>query len=128
MPDASDPKFLADENVGKLGRWLRILGYDVAYQSPALDAQLALKALRENRVILTRDREFVERRMVERYMLLTSQDPIEQLKQVIQTFGLKLDRDSFFTRCLDCNTPIESVPKAEVQSVVPDYVYRTQDQ
>ena len=51
MPDASDPKFLADENVGKLGRWLRILGYDVAYQSPALDAQLALKALRENRVI-----------------------------------------------------------------------------
>ena len=94
MPDASDPKFLADENVGKLGRWLRILGYDVAYQSPALDAQLALKALRENRVILTRDREFVERRMVERYLLLTSQDPIEQLKQVIQTFDLKLDRNS----------------------------------
>ena len=122
------PKFLADENVGKLGRWLRILGYDVAYQSPALDAQLALKALRENRVILTRDREFVERRMVERYLLLTSQDPIEQLKQVIQTFGLKLDRNSFFTRCLDCNTAIESVPKAEVQSVVPEYVYRTQDQ
>ena len=103
MTDASDPKFLADENVGKLGRWLRILGYDVAYQSPALDAQLALKALRENRVILTRDREFVERRMVERHLLLTSQDPIEQLKQVIQTFHLKLDRDSFFTRCLDCN-------------------------
>ena len=65
MTDAPSPKFLADENVGKLGRWLRILGYDVAYQSPALDAQLALKALRENRVILTRDREFVERRMVE---------------------------------------------------------------
>ena len=128
MTDASDPKFLADENVGKLGRWLRILGYDVAYQSPALDAQLALKALRENRVILTRDREFVERRMVERHLLLTSQDPIEQLKQVIQTFHLKLDRNSFFTRCLDCNTPIQSVPKAEVRSAVPDYVYRTQDQ
>ena len=127
MPDAPDPKFLADENVGKLGRWLRILGYDVAYQSPALDAQLALKALRENRVILTRDREFVERRMVERSLLLTSQDPIEQLKQVIRTFHLELDHNSFFTRCLDCNTPIESVPKAEVRSVVPDYVYRTQD-
>ena len=57
--------------------------------------------------------------MVERYLLLISQDPIEQLKQVIQTFHLKLDRDSFFTRCLDCNTPIESVPKAEVQSGCP---------
>ena len=122
------PKFLADENVGKLGRWLRILGYDVAYQSPALDAQLALKALRENRIILTRDREFVQRRMVERHLLLTSQDPVEQLKQVIRTFHLKLDRNAFFTRCLDCNTPIQSVPKAEVRSVVPDYVYRTQDQ
>lgn len=122
------PKFLADENVGKLGRWLRILGYDVAYQSPALDAQLALNALRENRIILTRDREFVQRRMVERHLLLTSQDPVEQLKQVIRTFQLELDRNSFFTRCLDCNTPIQSVPKAEVQSVVPEYVYRTQDQ
>ena len=66
--------------------------------------------------------------MVERHLLLTSQDPIEQLKQVIETFDLKLDRNSFFTRCLDCNTPIESVPKVDVQSVVPDYVYRTQDQ
>ncbi len=128
MADALDPKFLADENVGKLGRWLRILGYDVAYQSPALDAQLALKALRENRVILTRDREFVQRRMVERYLLLTSQDPVEQLKQVIQVFHLKLDCDSFFTRCLSCNTPIQFVPKADVRSAVPDYVYRTQDQ
>lgn len=128
MPDASCPKFLADENVAKLGRWLRILGYDVAYQSPALDAQLALKALRENRIILTRDREFVQRQMVERHLLLTSQDPVEQLRQVIQTFRLKLDRNSFFTRCLDCNTPIQSVPKTEVRSVVPDYVYRTQDQ
>ena len=52
--------------------------------------------------------------MVERYLLLTSQDPIEQLKQVLQTFHLEIDQDSFFTRCLDCNTPIESVPKAEV--------------
>ena len=127
MTNVPTQKFLADENVGKLGRWLRILGYDVAYQSPALDAQLALKALRENRIILTRDREFVERRMVERHLLLASQDPIEQLRQVLQTFHLKLDHNSFFTRCLDCNTPIESVSKADVQSVVPEYVHRTQD-
>ena len=40
------------------------LGYDVAYQSPATDAQLALKALRENRVILTRDRDFTQKRQV----------------------------------------------------------------
>ncbi len=128
MTDSPGPKFLADENVGKLGKWLRILGYDVSYQSPATDAQLALKALRENRVILTRDRDFLERCMVEQCLLLASQDPVEQLKQVIRAFNLKLNHDSFFTRCLDCNTVIQPVPKAQVRSAVPAYVYRAQDQ
>jgi hypothetical protein len=122
------PKFLADENVAKLGKRLRILGYDVAYQSPATDAQLALKALRENRVILTRDRGFPRRRMVEKRLLLASQDPVEQLKQVIQTFGLRLNPERFFTRCLDCNSVIEQVSREAVKAVVPDYVYRTQNQ
>ncbi|MCZ6676959.1 MAG: Mut7-C RNAse domain-containing protein, partial [Candidatus Poribacteria bacterium] len=124
MADVPGPKFLADENVAKLGKWLRILGYDVAYQSPATDTQLALKALREDRVILTRDRGFSRRRIVEHCLLLTTQDPIEQFKQVIQAFNLKLNRNSFFTRCLDCNTLIQPVPKEKVQSAVPAYVYR----
>lgn len=128
MADFPWPKFLADENVGKLGKWLRTLGYDVAYQSPATDAQLALKALRENRVILTRDRDFTKRRMVERYLLLSSQSPVEQLRQVIRVFSLELNHDSFFSRCLDCNTVIQPVPKAQVRSTVPDYVYRTHNQ
>ena len=122
------PKFLADENVAKLGKWLRILGYDVAYESPATDAHLALKALRENRVILTRDRGFSQRRMVEKCLLLASQNPIEQLRQVIQTFRLRLDPSQFFTRCLNCNSPIQPMPKEAVKDLVPDYVYRVHKQ
>jgi uncharacterized protein with PIN domain len=128
MPDLSGPKFLADENVSKLGKWLRILGYDVAYQSPATDGQLALKALRENRVILTRDRDFSKRRMVEQCLLLTSQDTVEQLKEVIQTFELEPNQDRFFTRCLACNAVIQPIAKEKARAAVPDYVYRTHDQ
>ena len=96
MSEQPDPKFLPDENVAKLGKWLRILGYDVAYESPAADAQLALRVLRENRVLLTRDFDFVKRCMVEQFLLLTSQDPLEQLQHVFQSFSLNPDRNSLF--------------------------------
>ena len=128
MRETPEPKFLADENVAKLGKWLRILGYDVAYYSPATDAQLALIALREGRIILTRDRGFLERRMAERCLFIESQDAIEQFRQVMQTLGLKPQRDRLFTRCLSCNVPIEAISKAEVRSVVPDYVYEHHDE
>ena len=128
IEEPPNPKFLADENVAKLGKWLRILGYDVAYRSPATDAQLALLALREGRVILTRDRGFLERRMAEKCLLIESQDAVEQLQQVIQTLGLKPERDRLFTRCLSCNVLIVPIPKAEVRSVVPDYVYKNHNE
>ena len=96
MSEQPDPKFLADENVAKLGKWLRILGYDVAYESPATDAQLYIRELCENHVLLTRDRDFVIRRMVEQFLLLTSQDPLEQLQHVFQSFSLNPDRNSLF--------------------------------
>ena len=124
----SKPKFLADENVAKLGKWLRIIGYDVAFQSPATDAELARRASCEGRIILTRDRDFLKRRIGPKCLLLTSQDTVEQLQTVIEAFGLKLDRDDFFTRCLRCNVPLEAIRKEEVKSLVSAYVYQTYDQ
>ena len=92
----SKPKFLADENVAKLGKWLRIIGYDVAYQSPATDAELAQRASCEGRIILTRDRDFLKRHTRPKCLLLTSQDTVEQLRTVIEAFGLTLDREGIF--------------------------------
>ena len=122
------PKFLADENVAKLGKWLRIIGYDVAYQSPATDAELAQRASCEGRIILTRDRDFLKRHTRPKCLLLTSQDTVEQLRTVIEAFGLTLDREGFFTRCLKCNIPLEAIRKEEVKSLVSAYVYQTYDQ
>ena len=120
-------KFLADENVGKLGRWLRVLGYDAAYYALDSDAEIAARALKEGRIILTRDSDFLERKMVESCVLLESIDTCEQLKQVIRELKLNPTEDKIFTRCVECNVTVEPVEKSEIRSKVPTYVYQTQE-
>ncbi len=127
MSCSEELKFIADENVFKLGRWLRILGYDVVYYSPSSDAELAGRALKENRIILTRDHDFLEMKTVERCLLLESTNPIEQLKQVIETFNLTPTEEGIFSRCVKCNASIEPIDKTAVFSKVPLYVYKTQE-
>ena len=127
MSLSKELKFIADENVFKLGRWLRILGYDVIYYSPSSDAELAGRALKENRIILTRDHDFLEMKTVERCLLLESTNPIEQLKQVIKTFNLTPTEERIFSRCVKCNVSIEPIDKTAVFSKVPLYVYKTQE-
>ena len=123
--DRSEPKFIVDENVIKLGRWLRMLGVDAAFYPISSDNELVRIAIRENRIILTRDRHFLDRRV--KCFLLKSSDPIEQLCQVIEEFGIEVSEERFLSRCLECNVPIEEVKdKAEIKDLVPPYVYKTQ--
>jgi len=120
-------KFLADENVGKLGRWLRVLGYDAVCYSLPSDAEIAARALKEGRIILTRDSDFLEKKMVERCVHLESINTGEQLRQVISELNLTPTEDKIFTRCVECNVPIEQIGKSEICSKVPTYVYQTQE-
>lgn len=123
----SSPKFLADENVGKLCKWLRILGYDVAYYSPISDSELVRKALKEERTILTRDGRLIERKLARKFLLLTSHDPMEQLYEVISKFKLQPSKELLLSRCIKCNILISPVEKSEVLNFIPPYVYETQD-
>ena len=123
---SSEPKFVVDENVIKLGRWLRMLGIDAAFYPISSDNELIRIAIRENRIILTRDRHFLDRHI--RCFILESIDPIQQLCQVIEAFDLEISEERFLSRCLECNVPIEDVgSKEEVRELVPPYVYRTQE-
>ncbi|RKY03012.1 hypothetical protein DRP77_07010, partial [Candidatus Poribacteria bacterium] len=68
---------------------------------------------------------FLDRRV--KCFLLKSSDPIEQLCQVIEEFGIEVSEERFLSRCLECNVPIEEVKdKAEIKDLVPPYVYKTQ--
>lgn len=119
-------KFIADVMLGKLARWLRILGYDVAYDPYAEDEELVARAVTEGRILLTKDRHLVERwRKKLRqhgYLLLTSDDWREQLKETVLHFGLDIHNHRM-TRCPECNGVLEEVPKESVRYKVPFYVF-----
>jgi len=128
-PDET-PKFIADINVGKLARWLRILGYDTFIFKGQDDVDMLTAALAEDRILLTRDSEIVKRRLVTRgqvrAILINSDDFREQLGQVLNSLGqLPLPRP--LTLCVECNEPLIEKPKDGVKEYVPAYVYQTQN-
>ncbi len=118
-------KFLADNMLGRLATWLRLVGYDTAYLPNADDPELARVARAEDRVLLTRDVELTHRRGV-RTLLVESEQVEKQLSQVLHTFGLGVRQA--FSRCAVCNIPLEPVDKSEVENDIPPYVRTTQDQ
>lgn len=121
------PRFIADCMLGKLARWLRILGYDAAYDRTISDGDLVARARAEDRILLTRDTRLVLRRKMPRFLLVESQDPPEQIRQTMDAFGLKADREDFLSRCIVCNIPTAEIPRDEARPEVPPYVFETQE-
>ena len=124
-----EPKFMVDNNVGKLTKWLRMVGYDALFFDGKDDARMIATAWQEGRVILTRDTQIMRRRVVTsgrlKALLLQSDEPEQQVRQVIATLGLDC-RSGLFTRCLECNRPLVTVEKQQVKGRVPPYVFQTQ--
>jgi uncharacterized protein with PIN domain len=115
------PRFLADAMLGKLARWLRVLGYDTAYVQGD-DAYVAQRARAEDRVLLTRDHELTRRKGL-CTLLITSQKLEVQMAQVIDTFGLP---EKGTPRCMVCNAPLDIISVEEARAHVPIYVAETQ--
>ena len=124
-------KFIVDSNVGKLAKWLRIMGYDTLFFDGSDDSSMVSIAVKQGRVMLTRDTEIMKRRVVTtgrlRAILIRSDEPEVQMRQVIRE--LKLDcQFRPFTLCLECNRPLMERSKEEVRGRVPPYVFQTQEQ
>ena len=101
------PRFIADEMVGRLARYLRIVGCDTTYARGLPDEEIVRVARAEGRMILTRDRGLAARS--DRALLLRSPYLAEQWKAVREAFP-ELPRDLRFERCTECNGSLESVP------------------
>ncbi|MDA8105482.1 MAG: Mut7-C RNAse domain-containing protein [Nitrospiraceae bacterium] len=115
-------KFIADAMLGRLARWLRVLGFDVLYYSDIGDGQLVKTAREEERTILTRDTHFLERRQGADVMFIHDDDVFAQLVQIRD----KLDfRDiAPLGRCMICNGMLERVAqKEDVRDSVPEFIY-----
>jgi uncharacterized protein with PIN domain len=124
-------KFIVDSNVGRLARWLRIAGFDTVFMNDIDDNRLVRAALDEDRVLLTRDTQIMKRRLITsgrlRTVLIEPDDVIEQLRQVLTTLNLAGEIRPF-SLCIECNQPLESRAKEQVEGLVPPYVFRTQTQ
>jgi len=118
-------KFVADVMVGKLARWLRVLGLDVVYSNAFTDDEIIRIAKSENRIILTRDTRLLSRLIGSPYVFIESDHYKEQVQQVVRTFDLKEFR--VFSRCLECNTLLQDVDREAVFEKIPPYVYLTQE-
>lgn len=110
FPWLASPCFLLDNHLGKLATFLRILGFDSAYRSDSQDADLARIASREDRILLTRDRGLLMRKLVTQGYCIRSLDPHKQLAEVMERYNLA-GHIQPFSRCLRCNTVLEPVEK-----------------
>ncbi len=119
------PRFLADEMLGRLAKWLRLLGYDTKYVYDLADTDILEIAEREGRILLTRDTLLIRRRKCWNYIFIQSDRWREQLKQVV--LQAKLDCELSFTVCSDCNVDLQPVDKNWVKRRVPPHVFATQE-
>ena len=129
LPALSEPRFIADVNVGKLGKWLRILGYDALFINPIDDDVLVQIGVREGRIVLTKDTHIAERRLATsgQVMVVLVQGVWvrDQLQFLAETLGLRYSIN-VLSRCIECNVPLEPMDRSLVQGRVPPYVYNTQ--
>jgi uncharacterized protein with PIN domain len=125
LDPGANPCFFADAMLGRLARWLRILGYDTRYEAHIDDAELVRRALQEKRVILTRDRALPEEFRVSALVLVEAERPAEQLRELVRRFQLDPEA-KLFTRCSRCNANLEPVARDEIAGRVPQRVLRDQ--
>ena len=124
-------KFVVDNNVGKLARWLRLIGYDTLLFQKKNDSQMIKTALNEDRVVLTKDSQFIRRRLVTSGRLkaihIKQDDPKIQVQEVVQALNLNYHFKPF-SLCLECNQELIAREKEEVEKRVPTHVFETQTQ
>lgn len=124
-------KFIVDNNVGKLAKWLRIMGYDTLLFREKDDGKMVKIALSQDRVVLTKDTQIMKRRLITngrlKAILIEDDNPKAQLRQIVSALNLDYQFRPF-SLCLECNQNLVERDKDEVRDLVPPYVFKTQSQ
>jgi uncharacterized protein len=115
-------KFVVDCMLGKLSKWLRILGFDALYLNRAEDKDLLLFARRERRTLLTKDHELLLSASGLPRLFIQSDNWQEQLSQVLDAFKLR-DKIRPHSRCLTCNVGLKRIPKKSARNLVTPFVF-----
>ena len=113
-------KFIADSMLGRLAKWLRVLGYDTLYQ-PFYNQGVIGASVREGRKLLSRHRSTVTRYADS--MLIRSDYVKDQLYEMKKAGTIRSERSRWFSRCLLCNVPLQKAEGTHARDNVPEYVF-----
>jgi len=123
-------RFIVDANVARIGRWLRMMGFDTLVFNQPDDWEMVRIALEEGRIIITRDTQVVKRRVIStgqvRALLVSDDNPGVQIQDVIRKYNLRDYPLHPFFICLEDNTPLVPRLPGDVKDRVPPYVFKTQ--
>jgi uncharacterized protein len=100
---SEDPKFITDATLGKLAKWLRLLGYNTVVFHREAGREMLRLADAERRIVLTRRKDMVERQFSGVLYLVMSRDIGGQIREVITKFSLIIEKKKMFRICLRCN-------------------------
>ncbi|WP_211452009.1 Mut7-C ubiquitin/RNAse domain-containing protein [Collimonas antrihumi] len=114
-------RFIADAHLGGLAHLLRMAGFDTLYDNNFLDSAIASIAEKEARIVLTRDRELLKRRIITHGCYVHALKSTQQLKEIFERLDLARSARPF-TLCLQCNVPLRSIDKALVEERLPPKV------
>ncbi len=112
------PQFVLDVHLGKLARYLRLIGFDTLYRNDYTDEDIVRLSVSEHRIVLTRDRGILKRSDVTHGYWLRHTSPREQLKEVVCAFDLWA-RIQPFCRCIECNGNLRRVDRPSVLERIP---------
>ncbi|MBW2610460.1 MAG: hypothetical protein JRC68_08980 [Deltaproteobacteria bacterium] len=113
-------RFLADSMLGKLAKWLRVMGYDAYYES--FDgAHRIYHLVQDGRLLLSRNRPITEQ--YPDSLLIRSDQVKEQLQEIRDAGYIKADRSKWFMRCLICNIQINEVTREDARENIPEYIF-----
>lgn len=118
--------FFADRTLGKLAKWLRILGFDTIFESD-VSPKSDVNRLMPGRILLTRIVENRSRSDAARVVFIEVNDVYGQLKQVAEELTITRNDIRVFSICIKCNSAIIDVDKQFLFGQVPDYVWETHD-
>jgi hypothetical protein len=118
-------KFILTNELGRLTRWLRIMGFDTVYYKGNNMGTLIIEALRDDRFIVTRRQSKIDD-LEKKTVVLTTDQLNEQIKEIIVKLNLKIVKNEMFTRCTLCNESLVEVTKEAVKERVPLHVYKIQ--
>ena len=112
--------------LGKLSKWLKILGFDSLYFSKIEDSDLLALARKEGRVLLSRDNELIDKSRDIQTLFIKSENWNIQVEQVLDDFNLWKDI-SPYSRCIECNVRLKDLPKSRARNLVAPFVLEQAD-